>query len=155
MSSENFIPACDDAVDMFMKGDFHRFDDATKRLKVLKIGTVRSLMNKEISELMETEGDKFNKAFNDADDEDEKDEFAPQIVSESGIQAHNLKAGESAKDYLAGMSKSLEKDMHKEVLLEQRNLLMRIRMDDPESSKYEIQHSGFDMELVEKKMKQK
>ena len=56
---------------------------------------------------------------------------------------------------MAGMSKSLEKDMHKEVLLEQRNLLMRIRMDDPESRKYEIQHSGFDMELVEKKMKQK
>ena len=51
------------------------------------------------------------------------------------------------------MSKSLEKDMHKEVLLEQRNLLMRIRMDDPESRKYEIQHTGFDMELVEKKMK--
>ena len=85
MSSENFIPACDDAVDMFMKGDFDRFDDATKRLKVLKIGTVRSLINKDISELMETEGDKFNKAFNDADDEEEKDEFAPQIVSESGI----------------------------------------------------------------------
>ena len=53
------------------------------------------------------------------------------------------------------MSKSFEKDMHKEVLLEQRNLLMRIRMDDPESRKYEIQHTGFDMELVEKKMKQK
>ena len=61
-----------------MKGDIHRFDDANKRLKVLKIGTVRSLMNKEVSELLETEGDKFNKQFNDADDEEEeKDEFAP------------------------------------------------------------------------------
>ena len=53
------------------------------------------------------------------------------------------------------MSRSLEKDMHKEVLLEQRNLLMRIRMDDPETRKYEIQNTGFDMELVERKLKQR
>ena len=64
-----------------------------------------------------------------------------------------MDAGVSAKDYLAGMSRSLENDLHKEVLLEQRNLLMRIRMDDPETRKYEIQNTGFDMELVEKKLK--
>ena len=66
-----------------------------------------------------------------------------------------MQAGVSAKDYLAGMSRSLENDMHKEVLLEQRNLLMRIRMDDPEARKYEIQNTGFDMELVERKLKQR
>ena len=58
-----------------MKGDFRRFEDANRRLNTLKIGTVRSLMNKEVAELMETEGDKFNKQFQE--DDDEVDEFAP------------------------------------------------------------------------------
>ena len=142
-----------------MKGDFNRFDDSHRRLNCLKLGTVRSLLNKEVAELMETEGDRFNKQFKDAEDgdedEEEKDEFAPQIVSADGAESRQLEAGCSAKDYLAGMSKNLESDMHKEVLLEQRNLLMRIRMDDPESRKYEIQNTGFDLELVEKKLKQK
>ena len=64
-----------------MNGDFSRFDDTHRRLQTLKLGTVRSLMNKEVAELMETEGDKFNKQFKDVDDgdddEEEKDEFAP------------------------------------------------------------------------------
>ena len=45
-------------------------------------------------------------------------------------------AGTSANDYLAGMSRSLEKDLHKEMLMEQRNLLMRIRMEDTSMRKY-------------------
>ena len=77
MSSENFTPACYDAVDMFMKGEFRRFEDSSKRLNVLKIGTVRSLMNKEVAELMETEGDKFNKQFQDEDEDEEIDDLAP------------------------------------------------------------------------------
>ena len=48
-----------------MKGDINRFEDAHRRLATLKIGTVRSLMNKEVAALMETEGDKFNKQFKD------------------------------------------------------------------------------------------
>lgn len=61
----------------------------------------------------------------------------------------------TAKDYLVGVSKSLEKDLHKEMLLEQRNLMMQIRMEDPESRKYEISNTGFDFELVEKCLKTK
>ena len=41
------------------------------------------------------------------------------------------------------------------MLLEQRNMLMRIRMDDPEARKYELCNTGFDMDLVERKLKQK
>jgi len=32
---------------------------------------------------------------------------------------------------------------------------MRIRMEDPESKKYELYNTGFDMELVERKFKNK
>ena len=60
MSNQNFKPVCDEAVDSFMKGDFSRFEETHRRLQTLKLGTVRSLMNKEVAELMETEGDKFN-----------------------------------------------------------------------------------------------
>ena len=61
----------------------------------------------------------------------------------------------TSKDYLAGVSKSLEKDLHREMLMEQRNMLMRIRMEDPESRKYELHNTGFDMDLVERKFKNK
>lgn len=53
------------------------------------------------------------------------------------------------------MSKSLEKYLHKEVLMEQRNLLMRIRMEDTSMRKYQIANTGFEMELIEKKLKAK
>ena len=49
------------------------------------------------------------------DDEDEAD--MPAIVTTDGAQSL-ADAGTSAKDYLAGMSKSLEKDLHKEMLME-------------------------------------
>lgn len=64
-------------------------------------------------------------------DEEEKDEFSPQVLMDNGLSV-------TAKDYLAGVSKSLEKDLHKEMLLEQRNMMMRIRVQDPESRKYEV-----------------
>ena len=53
------------------------------------------------------------------------------------------------------MSRSLEKDLHKEMLLEQRNLLMRIRMEDTSMRKYQLDNSGFEMELIERKLKSK
>ena len=57
------------------------------------------------------------------------------IMTTDGTQ--NLaKAGTAAQDYLAGMTQSLEKDLHKEMLLEQRNLLMRIRQEDTSMRKY-------------------
>jgi len=34
-------------------------------------------------------------------------------------------------------------------------MLMRIRMEDPESRKYELHNTGFDMDLVERKFKTK
>ena len=64
-------------------------------------------------------------------------------------------AGTSANDYLAGMSRSLEKDLHKEMLMEQRNLLMRIRMEDTSMRKYQIASTGFEMDLIERKIKDK
>lgn len=114
------------------------------RLENLKVGTVRTLLNSEQVKLQETEGDQFNKQFNMVKDDDEdnvsdaeeeKDENAPQIVTEDGKNSL-AQAGASAQDYLAGMSKSLEKDLHKEMLMEQRNLLMRIRMEDTSMRKY-------------------
>lgn len=93
----------------------------------------------------------FNKDFADqihGGDEEEKDEFAPQMLMENGQSL-------TAKDYLAGVSKSLEKDLHKEMLLEQRNKLMQIRVHDSESRKYEMTNTGFDFDLVEKKYKPK
>lgn len=44
----------------------------------------------------------------------------------------------TANDYLAGVSKGLKEDLHREMLIEQRNLLMKIRSADPVSSKYEL-----------------
>lgn len=41
------------------------------------------------------------------------------------------------------------------MLLEQRNMLMRIRMEDPESRKYELHNTGFDLDLIERKLKPK
>ena len=72
---------------------------------------------------METEGDKFKHQFNlvKNDDEEEDDsmdgEDAPQIVTADGKQSL-AQAGTTAQDYLAGMSHSLEKDLHKEMLME-------------------------------------
>lgn len=79
-------------------------------------------------------------------DEDIDEDEAPQIVLDSSL---------TSKDYLAGISKSLEKDLHREMLMEQRNMLMRIRMEDTESRKYELHNTGFDMDLVERKFKTK
>ena len=53
------------------------------------------------------------------------------------------------------MSRSLEKELHKEMLLEQRNLLMRIRNEDTEMRKYQIASTGFEMDLIERKLKNK
>ena len=53
------------------------------------------------------------------------------------------------------MSRSLEKDLHKEMLMEQRNLLMRIRMEDTSMRKYQIASTGFEMDLIERKIKDK
>lgn len=81
LTSSNFIPACDDAVAKFLGGDFGRFDEITTRLETLKVGTVRSILNREQAKLLETEGDDFNAKFNlvnnGDDDEEEKDEDAP------------------------------------------------------------------------------
>ena len=74
--------------------------------------------------MLETQGDQFNKRFNLVKDDDEEDdegdlsgEDAPMIMTTDGTQ--NLaKAGTAAQDYLAGMTQSLEKDLHKEMLLE-------------------------------------
>ena len=86
--------------------------------------------------------------------EDDEDEFAPSIMTADG--AHTIaNPGTSAKDYLAGMSRSLEKDLHKEMLLEQRNLLMRIRMEDTSMRKYQITSTGFEMDLIERKVNSK
>ena len=42
------------------------------------------------------------------------------------------------------------------MLMEQRNLLMRIRMDDTSMRKYQIANTGFgEMDLVERKIKDK
>jgi len=105
------------------------------------------LLNQEIQTLEQTEQTAFNHDFaqqmNGGDDDEEE---APQIVFENSV---------TSKDYLAGVSKSIEKDLHREMLLEQRNMLMRIRMEDPESRKYELQNTGFDMDLVERKLKNK
>ena len=76
------------------------------------------------------------------DSEQDEDE-QPQMVTDQA----------TAKEYMAGVSKSLEKDLHREMLMEQRNVLMRIRMDDPDAKKYEIINTGFDMDTVERKMK--
>lgn len=82
-------------------------------------------------------------------------EDAPQIVTADGKQSL-AQAGTTAQDYLAGMSHSLEKDLHKEMLMEQRNLLMRIRMEDTSMRKYQIQSTGFgEFDVVESKMKNK
>jgi hypothetical protein len=59
----------------------------------------------------------------------------------------------TAKEYLAGVNKGLEKDLHREMLLEQRNTLMRIRMEDPDTRKFDIINTGFDFDLVERKIK--
>lgn len=131
----------------------------------MKIGNVRSLLNQEQVKLKDTEGDQFNRKFNMvnrgdddpeevSEEEDEKDEYAPQIVGAEGSN-QLAGAGTSAKDYLAGMSRSLEKDLHKEMLMEQRNLLMRIRMEDTSMRKYQIASTGFEMDLVERKIKDK
>jgi len=39
--------------------------------------------------------------------------------------------------------------------MEQRNLLMRIRMEDTSMRKYQISNTGFEMDLVERKIKDK
>ena len=49
----------------------------------------------------------------------------------------------------------MEKELHKEMLLEQRNLLMCIRNEDTEMRKYQIASTGFDMDLIESKLKNK
>ena len=49
----------------------------------------------------------------------------------------------------------MEKELHKEMLLEQRNLLMRIRNEDTEMRKYQIASTGFEMDLIERKLKNK
>ena len=108
---------------------------------------------------MKTEGDDFNKRFkiaNDGDEseEEDKDESAPQIVTADG-QASLVQPGTSAKDFLAGMSRSIEKDLHREMLMEQRNMLMRIRMQDTSMRKFQIDTGGFEMDLIEKKVKSK
>lgn len=81
--------------------------------------------------------------MNGGDDEDDEDK--PQVEGDQ----------ETVKDYLVGVSKSLEQDLHREMLMEQRNMLMRIRQDDPEAKKYELYNTGFDMDLVERKLTQK
>ena len=39
--------------------------------------------------------------------------------------------------------------------MEQRNLLMRIRMEDTSMRKYQIASTGFEMDLIERKIKDK
>jgi len=67
--------------------------------------------------LHEKEGDKFNTDFlnqmhGDGEDED-MDDDAPQVVVGDAQISTN-----AAKEYLVGASKSLESEMHKELLME-------------------------------------
>lgn len=129
MTEKNYGKFCDDAVASFLSGDLTDFRETTSRLENLKVGTVRALLNQEQAKLVDTKGESFNRKFNitnmgdDDESEDGEDADMPEIVTADGLNSL-AEAGTSAKDYLAGMSKSLEKDLHKEMLLEQRNLLM-------------------------------
>ena len=74
-----------------LNGDTLRFSSTVQRLDTLKIGNVRSILNREQAKLLETEGDAFNSKFkltNDGDEEEdsqeEEKEEAPQIVTEDG-----------------------------------------------------------------------
>lgn len=146
-AEKDFKSMADSAVAAFTSGDFRQFERQLERLDALKVGTIRTLLNQEIQTLTQTQADAFNRDFQDqmngGDDENEDDK--PQMV---GDQA-------TVKDYLAGVSKSLEQDLHREMLMEQRNLLMRIRLDNPEARKYEVHNTGFDLDLVERKITQK
>lgn len=103
-------------------------------METLKIANVRSLLNQEEVKLKTTSADNFNQKFKDdmhaSDDEDEE----PQIIQTGA---------ETKADYLAGVSKSLEADLHREMLLTQRNLLMKIRNQDKEAKKYSMTNVGF------------
>ena len=108
LSSDNFATVCEDAVSSFLNGDITKFGETQKRLETYRIGTVRSLLNREQAKLMETQGDEFNQKFNlvnngdfEEEDEEEKDgEYAPQIVDDVG-RANIAQAGTSIQDYLA------------------------------------------------------
>ena len=80
MTSENYKEVCDNAVEFLLKGDLGKFDYLQKRLETHKVGTIQTIINKAEMQEMETEGDRFNRAFHEAehgggDDEEEEKEI--------------------------------------------------------------------------------
>jgi hypothetical protein len=43
--------------------------------------------------------------------------------------------------------------MHREMMIQKRNLMIKIRQNDSEFKKYDLMNDNYDMELVEKKQK--
>jgi hypothetical protein len=54
---------CDDAVESFLKGNFGRLERTLEKLEHIKTTAIRTLLNKEEIELMQTEETDFNERF--------------------------------------------------------------------------------------------
>jgi len=136
----NFEAMCDDAVESLIRGNFGRLERTMEKLDHLKTTAIRTLLNNEELELMQTEETDFNERFRNAAagssaliGEEDEDPSPKHAVLASG---------------------SFDSEMHREMMLQKRNVMMRLRMGgDSEHAKYDVVNTGFDSELVEKRFK--
>ena len=134
----NFEAMCDDAVESLIRGNFGRLERAMDKLDHLKTTAIRTLLNNEELELMQTEETDFNERFRNA---------------AAGSSALIGEEDEPSPKHAVLASGSFDSEMHREMMLQKRNIMMRLRMGDAEHMKYDIVNTGFDSELVEKRFK--
>lgn len=131
---------CDDAVESLMRGNFGRLERTMEKLDHLKTTAVRTLLNNEELELMQTDELDFNARFRNA---------------AAGSSALICEEDEPSPKHAQLASGKFDSEMHREMMLQKRNVIMRLRMTggDNEHFKYDVVNTGFDSELVEKRFK--
>eukprot|EP00347_Sterkiella_histriomuscorum_P024354 403331416 len=133
---------CDEALDMFMRGSYSR-----------------NILSKQDHLMLQTKQDDFNERFRNEmagnmgmmgseDLEEDVEEDMDQVNPLQQIAAAGVKNFQSQLS-----SNNMDHEMHKEMLIQKRNLMMKIRQNDSEYQKYDFRNEGYDGQLIEKKMR--
>ncbi|CDW72355.1 UNKNOWN [Stylonychia lemnae] len=150
------IKLCDDALDLFLRGSFQKFTKIIDSLEQIKISNVRDILNQHDNQMIQTGQDNFNEKFRNqmsggdflGDEEEEKSDV------EIDNPVSHLSAHMQYKNFQSQLSSgNMDNEMHREMLIQKRNLLMKIRQNDNEYKKFDFKNEGNDGELIQKKMR--